>query len=93
MLDDVYAAALRRLRPRDLEFVRAYASFQNENPGGRDRDLANVLGVTRRTIINRRKRLRDLGVLLYRFAPPGNDPAHKPMSRPRCPTCGRCRSR
>lgn len=65
--------ALSKLNERELKFVAAYAKLQAEAAAPCDDDLAIILGCTRKTIINRRNRVRAKGVPLMRFREPGWD--------------------
>ena len=69
-------AYLNRLSERDLAFVNAHAEFEGE-PNACDKELARRLNVTRRTIINRRNRLRSKGVPLMPFRTRGRDTSNQ----------------
>lgn len=60
-------ASLKELSEKELAFVAAHASYELEASDPHDSDLANRLGVTRQTILNRRRRLRSKGVPLLPF--------------------------
>lgn len=74
-------ASLTSISKKDLDFVTVHASYELETPEPTDGDLANRLGVTRQTIINRRNRLRSLGIPLYPFRGRGYHPKHDPNQR------------
>ena len=71
-------ASLTELSKKDLAFVVAHANYELESPEPRDGDLAERLGVTRQTILNRRRRLRSKGVPLYPFRGRGYQAKHDP---------------
>lgn len=60
-------ASLTALSEKDLAFVAAHATYELESNEPHDSELAQRLGVTRQTILNRRRRLRSKGVPLYPF--------------------------
>ena len=72
--------ALKSLTPRELAFVAAYAKLQAEAVNPCDEDLAVALNVCRKTIINRRNRIRAKGVPLFRFRDPGFDDRRKALT-------------
>jgi len=60
-------ADLEQLGEKDRQFVREHAGLRRIVAKPTDSILASRLGCTRRTIVNRRKRLRAKGVLIHRF--------------------------
>lgn len=64
-------ADLSRLTPKERLFVLAHAQYEVESDTPTDEGLARLLGVTRKTVINRRKTIREKGVQLYPFNPRG----------------------
>lgn len=65
-------ASLRALSKKDLAFVVAHEGFELESVDPCDSKLAERLGVTRQTIIARRRRIRLMGVPLFPFRGRGN---------------------
>jgi biotin operon repressor len=72
-------AYLISLTPKDREFVVAHATYEVEAQEPCDRDFAERLGVTRQTILNRRRRLRSRGVPLYPFRNRGYQARSNPL--------------
>lgn len=64
-------ASLSRLTDKERSFVLAHTRYEVETEWPTDEGLAKLLGVTRKTIINRRKSLREKGVELLPFNPRG----------------------
>lgn len=59
--------ALAKLSKRDLAFVVAHSEYAANAKNPTDGDFAMILDVSRNTVMNRRKRIRSLGIPLYPF--------------------------
>ena len=55
------------LTHEEREFLMAHTSYELEASNPCDTELAQRLGVSRNTILNRRRRIRSKGVPLYPF--------------------------
>ncbi len=66
-----YSDMLKQLSYRDVKFLDEYCRYMADATNPRDADLAKRLGVTRDTILHRRRRIREAGFNLPPLAPRG----------------------